>query len=40
LVRFVVLGFLRFLEMELQDRPRDIVPAGECQLKRIGKLVA
>lgn len=36
----VVLGFLRFLEKELQTRPGDIVPAGERQLKRIGKLVA
>ncbi len=36
----VVLGFLRFLEKELQARPGDIVPAGERQLKRIGKLVA
>jgi antitoxin PrlF len=36
----VVLGFLRFLERELQARPGDIVPAGERQLKRIGKLVA
>ena len=36
----VVLGFLRFLEKELQARPGDIVPADERQLARIGKLVA
>jgi len=36
----IVLGFLRFLEKELQARPGDIVPADERQLKRIGKLVA
>ncbi len=36
----VVLGFLRFLEKELQTRPGDIVSASERQLKRIGKLVA
>jgi hypothetical protein len=36
----VVLGFLRFLEKELQARPGDIVPAGARQLKRLRKLVA
>jgi len=36
----VVLGFLRFLEKEMQARPGDIAPADERQLKRIGKLVA
>jgi hypothetical protein len=36
----VVLGFLRFLEREMQAKPEDIVPADAGQLKRIGKLVA
>ena len=36
----VVLGFLRFLEREMQSKPADIVLADAAQLKRIGKLTA
>lgn len=36
----VVLGFLGFLEREMQAKPEDIVAADAAQLKRIGKLVA
>ncbi len=36
----VVLGFLGFLEKELQARPGEIVPADARQLKRVGRLVA
>ena len=35
----VVLGFLRFLESQLQARPDQIVAADARQLARIGKLV-
>lgn len=36
----VLLGFLRFLERQMQARPELILPAHRAQLKRIGKLVA
>ena len=36
----VVLGFLRFIERQMKDRPDLIAPADEKQLKRIAKLVA
>lgn len=35
----VVLGFLRFLEMQMAARPDQIAPADGAQLVRIGKLV-
>ena len=35
----VVLGFLRFLEREMQAKPENVVPADAVQLRRIGKLV-
>ena len=35
----VVLGFLRFLETQMQTRPEQTVPADRVQLARIRKLV-
>ena len=35
----VVLGFLRFLETQMQARPEQIIPADRAQLARIGKLI-
>ncbi|MBI3375069.1 MAG: hypothetical protein HY017_25385 [Betaproteobacteria bacterium] len=35
-----MLGFLRFLERELQAKSGDIIPADAAQFKRIGKRIA
>ncbi len=35
----VVLGFLRFLETQMQARLEQIIPADRAQLARIGKLI-